>query len=83
MIDTALTKRTTPTAAFRALTAPYRDKLERSDATRGKLEGRLRRAFDLFDAEMREIWGESSETEPQAANGSETQTAPPASEAVA
>ena len=55
----SLAKRTTPTAAFRALTAPYRDKLERSDAERGKLEGRLRRAFDLFDGAMREIWGDA------------------------
>jgi hypothetical protein len=53
-----LAKKTTPTAAFRAVMAPYRDKLERSDAARGKLEGRLRRAFDLFDAEMRETWGD-------------------------
>jgi hypothetical protein len=52
-----LAKKVTPTAAFRAVMAPYRDKLEKSDASRGKLEGRLRRAFDLFDEEMREIWG--------------------------
>jgi len=59
MTDTtaALAKKVTPTAAFRAVMAPYRDKLEKTDAARGKLEGRLRRAFDAFDAEMREVWG--------------------------
>jgi hypothetical protein len=54
----ALAKKMTPARAFRAITAPYRDKMERSDGARGKLEGRLRRAFDLYDEEMREIWGE-------------------------
>jgi hypothetical protein len=56
-MSNALAKKVTPTAAFRGIMAPYRDKLEQSDAARGKLEGRLRRAFDLFDAEMSEIWG--------------------------
>ena len=60
MTEMTLAKKVTPTAAFRALTAPYRDKLERSDAARGKLEGRLRRAFDVFDEEMREIWTDMS-----------------------
>jgi hypothetical protein len=57
MMET-LAKKVTPTAAMRSLMAPYRDKLEKSDAARGTLEGRLRRAFDLFDTEMREVWGE-------------------------
>jgi hypothetical protein len=59
----SLVKKATPTAAWRALTAPYRDKVERSDAARGKLEGRLRRAFDLFDEEMREVWGAETATD--------------------
>jgi hypothetical protein len=56
-IPTMLAKKVTPTQAFRSVMAPYRDKLERSDAARGKLEGRLRRAFDLFDEEMKTVWG--------------------------
>jgi hypothetical protein len=64
----ALTKKVTPTAAFRAVMAPYRDKLERSDAERGKLEGRLRRSFDQFDAAMKEIWGDEA-TRAEATNG--------------
>jgi hypothetical protein len=59
-----LAKRVTPTAAFRAVMAPYRDKLERGDAARGKLQGRLQRAFDAFDAEMKEIWGDPQESAP-------------------
>jgi hypothetical protein len=55
-MSVALAKKVTPTAAFRAIMAPYRDKIERYDAARGKLEGRLRRAFDLFDEEMRSVW---------------------------
>jgi hypothetical protein len=55
-MSVALAKKTTPTAAFRAIMAPYRDKIERYDAARGKLEGRLRRAFDLFEEEMRSVW---------------------------
>jgi hypothetical protein len=55
-MSVALAKKVTPTAAFRAIMAPYRDKIERYDAARGKLEGRLRRAFDLFEEEMRSVW---------------------------
>lgn len=64
MTTGALEKRVTPTAAFRAVMAPYRDKLERGDAARGKLQGRLQRAFDAFDAEMKEIWGDPHEGAP-------------------
>ena len=60
---TMLAKKVTPTQAFRAIMAPYRDKIERYDAARGKLEGRLRRAFDLFEEEMKSVWEEEAETQ--------------------
>jgi hypothetical protein len=65
----SLQKKVTPTAAFRMLTAPYREKLEETDAERGKLEGRIRRSFDMFEHRMREIWG-SNIAESQIPNGS-------------
>ena len=61
-----LEKKMTPSAAFRSISAPYRDKLERTDAARGKLEGRLRRSFEQFESEMREIWGAEVEEASQA-----------------
>jgi hypothetical protein len=78
MTDAALTKRLTPTRAFRAMLAPYREKLEQSDAARGQLEGRLRRAFDLFDQEMRDIWGAQADDTATTAPDATTQLETPA-----
>jgi hypothetical protein len=72
----ALTKKITPTAAFRAVMAPYRDKIERTDAARGKLEGRQRRVFEQFERDMKEIWGTDA-AEEMVNGGSEGEPATP------
>jgi hypothetical protein len=74
--STALSrKHVTPVAAMRAVMAPHRVKLERTEAARSKFDGRLRRAFELLDTEMCEIWGPKEASTPENAPLSASDTA--------
>jgi hypothetical protein len=77
LMDKGLAKRTTPVAAMRALMGPYREKMERSDAARAKFEGRLRRDFDLYSEEMREIWQDAGDLDTAPVNGQAESTSEP------
>jgi hypothetical protein len=60
-----LAHRMTPVRAFRAMFAPYRQKEEKVMAAYQKRDARIRRALDMCDAEVAELYRADSTSSTQ------------------